>query len=182
MKRWRAGAIAGIVCGVALAGAAAYRGVGADSMTPRARVGEVVADGAASASPSPAPGVAHVTVEDGGQTATLDLELATTPLQREIGLMNRSTLPADGGMLFLFPGDSNGAFWMKDTLIPLDIAFVDAQDRVVTIRHGVPLDLTPLFPTARYRDVIEVNGGWFAAHGLGVGAVVTFPSGLPAPQ
>ena len=151
---------------------------------PRARVAEVASDSApsAAASPTATAGTATVVVSDADSSATLHLEIANTPLEREIGLMNRKSLPADGGMLFLFPRDGVGAFWMKDTYVPLDIAFVASNGTVVHIAHGKPLDLTPLYPGALYRYVIEVNDGWFAAHGLGMGALVTLPSGLPAAQ
>jgi uncharacterized protein len=151
------------------------------ALPARARVAQVASDTVRGAPTGvPAPDTVPVTVHDSDSTASLALEVARTEAERETGLMNRSSLPVGGGMLFLFPYDSAIPFWMKDTQIPLDIAFIDSTARVVTIRHGVPFDLTPLGPTALYRYVIEVDDGWFAAHGLGVGATVDLPGGIPA--
>ena len=184
MQRW---VILGL-CAASLAATAwglrpAATNADGSALPARARVAQVAADTAPGAPTGvPAADTVPVVVHDSDSTESLALEVANTEAERETGLMNRASLPADGGMLFLFPFDSSGAFWMKDTLIPLDIAFIDSAGKVVTIRHGVPLDLTPLAPTARYRYVIEVNAGWFVAHGLGLGASVDLPSGLPSAQ
>jgi uncharacterized membrane protein (UPF0127 family) len=90
--------------------------------------------------------------------------------------MYRRALDPDAGMLFIFPTDSRSGFWMRNTYIPLDIAYIDARFTVIDIRQGTPLDETVLTPDASYRYVLEVNQGWFAAHGLGVGARVTIPA------
>jgi len=123
-----------------------------------------------------------VTVEQGDARASVTVELAVTPQQRAQGLMYRRALDPDAGMLFIFPADSRTGFWMRNTYIPLDIAYISADLVVIDIRQGTPLDDTILTPSGPYRYVLEVNRGWFAANGLGVGARVTLPPGLlPAP-
>ena len=72
---------------------------------------------------------------------------------------------------------------MKDTYLALDIAYVDSNWRVVDIKAGTPLDTSVLTPSEAYRYVIEVNQGWFAEHGLGIGTAVSVPVGeLPTPE
>jgi uncharacterized protein len=136
-------------------------------------------------SPSPTPTLslptANVTLHDGASPAVLTVELATTPAQQERGLMFRMELPDSQGMLFVFPRDSSGAFWMKNTYIPLDIAWIDASGIVLGVSHGVPLDLTGLPPPSPYRYVLEVAGGWFERHGMSAGAMLDLPPDLTAP-
>ena len=96
----------------------------------------------------------------------LQVEIANTPDLREVGLMNRSALGADAGMLFVFPSDTNAAFWMKDTLIPLSIAFLRADGTIVHIEDMQPQTETNHYSTEPYRYAIEANQGWFAARGV----------------
>ncbi|MBI5949299.1 MAG: DUF192 domain-containing protein [Chloroflexi bacterium] len=130
------------------------------------------------ATATPGPNVLTVRGPD-GQSARVTVEFAVTPEERQKGLMFREALAADAGMLFVFPRDNAGGFWMKDTLVPLTIAYIDASGTVQELREGVPRDLTNLRPAAAYRYVLEVNKGWFEANGLGVGAHVELPSGTP---
>lgn len=94
------------------------------------------------------------------------MEIANTPNERQTGLMNRSSLGADAGMLFVFPSDTNSWFWMKDTLIPLSIAFVKADGTIVHIEDMEPQTETNHYSTEPYRYAIEANQGWFAAQGV----------------
>lgn len=120
-----------------------------------------------------------VTVAQGDSHATVWVEVAATFRERQQGLMLRQELAEDAGMLFLFPRDGQVGFWMKDTYLPLDIAYISAAGEVLEIRQATPLDETVLAPAQPYRYVLEVNQGWFERHGLGVGAKVTLPRGLP---
>jgi uncharacterized membrane protein (UPF0127 family) len=131
------------------------------------------------ASPTAAAGTRDVTVTAGTTVARLNVEIAATEAERERGLMERTALADSAGMLFLFASDTTIGFWMKDTLSALDIAYLDASGKVVGIVHGKPLDETVLPPPGPYRYTLEVAGGWFERHGLGVGAVVSIPSDLP---
>ncbi len=120
-----------------------------------------------------------VTLSQGGASASVTVEIAATLAERQLGLMLRTELGEDAGMLFLFPAEGQGGFWMRNTLIPLDIAYIGADLRVIVVKQGKPLDETALLPGAPYLYVIEVNAGWFERHGLGPGAAVTLPGGLP---
>jgi uncharacterized membrane protein (UPF0127 family) len=134
-------------------------------------------------SPDPTPtavtAAKQVVIERNGNHAAVSVEIAATFVQREVGLMNRQQLPEDAGMLFLFPKDVQYGFWMKNTYVPLDIAYISETGEVVQIFAAKPLDETVLVPDRQYRYVLEVNQGWFQRHALGVGAKVTLPKDLP---
>ena len=128
-------------------------------------------------------GLAMLTIgAAGGASATVTVELATTERERELGLMYRDSLPEARGMLFVFASDQRGGFWMKNTGIPLTIAYLDTSGRVLELRNGQPFDETSLLPSQPYRYALEVNQGWFGRHGLGVGATVELPAHLPAAE
>jgi uncharacterized membrane protein (UPF0127 family) len=115
-----------------------------------------------------------------GRAFPLTVEIAATQEERQRGLMFRRELPDDAGMLFLFPEDTRTSFWMKDTFIPLTIAFLAADGRILAVVDGQPLDETPLDPGVTYRYALEVNQGWFARRGLEpLSARVELPSALP---
>ena len=126
--------------------------------------------------------ITQVTVSstDGERAVTLTVELANRSDQRARGLMFRESLDELAGMLFVFTGDRSGGFWMRNTLIPLDIAYLGADGTVQEIVHGVPQSLDILTPTAPYRYTLEVNAGWFERQGLGVGDRVAIPAGVDA--
>lgn len=95
------------------------------------------------------------------------VELADSPREREYGLMCRKALAADRGMLFQFPKADYQAFWMRNTLIPLDIIYIGADGRVVSIvRNARPLDETPLPSSAPAQYVLELAAGRAAQIGL----------------
>lgn len=100
---------------------------------------------------------------------TLRVELADTPETRRVGLMNRRQLAPDGGMLFVFDAASPQAMWMKNTLIPLSVAFVGADGRILNIEDMQPLteDAHPSSGPALY--AIETNLGWFRKRGIQAG-------------
>lgn len=108
----------------------------------------------------------------------LAIEIADDPQERETGLMYRETMPEDQGMLFVFDSEVPLTFWMKNTLIPLDMVFLDAEKKIVHIARDVPpcqADPCPLVPSqgsAQY--VIETNAGWTAKQGILVGDVVSW--------
>lgn len=106
----------------------------------------------------------------------LDVELAETPEERQQGLMHRQSLAERSGMLFLFQEPTSGGFWMKDTLIPLSIAFLDADGRILRILDMEPCraDPCPVYvPGVAYRAALEVNQGAFERAGVKVGDRVT---------
>jgi uncharacterized membrane protein (UPF0127 family) len=112
-------------------------------------------------------GTLRVTTQSGA--ATLDVEIAADGRARTVGLMGRPRLAPDAGMVFLFGGPASGGFWMKDTLIPLSIAFWDQSGRILRILHMTPCraDPCPIYsPGVTYVGAVETNMGWFAAHGV----------------
>jgi len=105
-------------------------------------------------------------------TAALHVEVAATPEARARGLMGRTELPSDQGMAFVFGQPTTGRFWMKDTLIPLSIAFWDERNRLVAILDMQPCraDPCPTYgPDQPYVGAVEVNLGYFEDHGIEVG-------------
>ena len=112
-------------------------------------------------------------------TATASVEIADDPAEREHGLMKRATLGADQGMLFVYPDERPRNFWMKDTSLPLSIAYLDAQGRIVRIADMTPFD-TSVVPSVRpAMYALEMNQGWFTRHAIQVGASV---KGVPPPS
>ena len=101
---------------------------------------------------------------------TVQVELARTPEERAQGLMFREVLPKGRGMLFVFTDTQTRSFWMKDTFIPLDIAYLDAELRIVDIKAMEPqtLDSHPSAKPAMF--ALEVPLGWFEEVGIKVGA------------
>lgn len=100
----------------------------------------------------------------------LDTLLADTSARRTRGLMFVEAMPADAGMLFIYPRDATLSIWMKNTLIPLDILFADAAGRVINIASGRPLTTTSMRSARPARYVLELNAGRAEALGLGPGA------------
>ena len=111
---------------------------------------------------------ARVVVESpSGRRAAVDVEVMRTPAELAKGLMFRERLEPDAGMLFVFPASEHHAFWMKNTLIPLDMIFVGEDLRVVgVVANAEPLTTIPRSVGKPSRYVLEVNGGWAAAHGV----------------
>ena len=105
----------------------------------------------------------------------LDVEVAGTPEARACGLSHRRSLPADQGMIFVYPKETPLSFWMKDTEIPLSIAFLDDTGRILSIQDMVPMQTEERYRSPRpARYALEVNQGWFLEHGVEVGDVVRF--------
>lgn len=100
----------------------------------------------------------------------LDTLLADTPARRSRGLMFVEAMPADAGMLFVYPRDATLSIWMKNTLIPLDILFVDAGGRIINIASGRPLTTDSMRSARPARYVLELNAGRAGALGLAPGA------------
>ncbi len=100
--------------------------------------------------------------------ATVSAEVADTPALRATGLSGRTKLEEGHGMWFVFEEDGPWAFWMKDTLIPLDIIWVSAEGRVVHIARGVQPESYPqsFAPATPARYVLEVPAGWAKTHGI----------------
>lgn len=115
---------------------------------------------------------------DEGEGVELTVELARTAGERSRGLMLREELAEDGGMLFVFPGDTEAGFWMKDTLVSLSIAFIAEDGTILDIQDMEPLSEDKHRPPAPYRYALEVNQGWFEERGFGTGDRVEIPDGV----
>jgi uncharacterized protein len=122
-------------------------------------------------------GTASARVMTGGDTLRLTVEVAERDDQRSFGLMERTALAEDAGMVFLYGSEqSAGAgFWMYRTLIPLDIGYFDDDGTFVAIvgmdpcLHAEPARCRTYEPGVAYHGALEVNRGWFARHGVGLG-------------
>ena len=105
----------------------------------------------------------------------VSLEVVTTPPERERGLMYRSALADGRGMLFVFDEDDDHTFWMKNTLIPLDMLFIARDGTLVGIHpNATPLSLASISVGHPSRYVLEVPGGYAARHGVAPGVAVEF--------
>ncbi len=102
------------------------------------------------------------------------VEVAKTPEERSRGLMGRKFLGKDEGMLFIFETEDYHGFWMKDTLLPLSIAFIDRDGRIVSITDMQPLTLDSHLPSKPILYALEMNKAWFSSYGIKVGDVVRF--------
>ena len=112
------------------------------------------------------------TVTFGNSGAVLYVDIAETQADQQRGLMGVEQLPGNEGMAFVYDEPVEHSFWMKDTLIPLSIAFVDGSGRVVGLREMEPCQSEPC-PTYGIRTpyvlAVEANRGWFEEHRVGVG-------------
>lgn len=129
-----------------------------------ARSQQVPPSGSPSASPAPLFLPARF-----GEVA-LQVELARTDAEQQKGLMFRKTMPADQGMLFVFEREQHLGFWMKNTYLPLSIAFLNADFVIVDIQDMMPLDEKTHLSAAPALYALEMNQGWFREHKIGIGA------------
>ncbi|HEY6567314.1 MAG TPA: DUF192 domain-containing protein [Actinomycetota bacterium] len=129
-------------------------------------------DGGSHGATQDGPDHAVVFTSSTGQRSTLQVEVADDDRERAQGLMGVRSLPARSGMAFVFDGTSTGSFWMKDTLLPLSIAFVDEEGTIVGIREMTPCEADPC-PTygvdRGYSMAVEANRGYFAAQDIQIG-------------
>ena len=122
------------------------------------------------------PGLERVTIGVGREEFVV--EVARTPQEQARGLMARKRLGEREGMIFVYAADRRMSFWMKDTLIPLSIAFLAADGEILQIEDMKPLDLTPVTSHRSARHALEVNEGAFERAGARVGDRVRLPPGL----
>jgi hypothetical protein len=112
--------------------------------------------------------------------ATLSVEVAADEHARTVGLMGRPRLAPDTGMVFVFDEPRTGGFWMKNTLIPLSIAFWDRSGQILKILDMTPCNADPCplyYPGVAYVGAVETNRGWFAAHGVRPGDRIALSGG-----
>ncbi len=103
---------------------------------------------------------------------TITVEVANKEATRMTGLMFRSSLPEDQGMLFVFPDDTVRAFWMKNTEIPLSIAYIDDQGKIENILEMPPYTEDSFYSQGPAKYALEMNKGWFSRYNLQAGDLV----------
>jgi uncharacterized membrane protein (UPF0127 family) len=106
-------------------------------------------------------------------------EVADTPQERAMGLMGRVSLAPGTGMLFVYPDEAVRSFWMKNTPIPLSIAYISQAGQIVHIAEMTPLSEEPVPSVHPTTYALEMEAGWFTAHGVKVGQTI---AGLPKPS
>jgi len=104
--------------------------------------------------------------------SAINVERADDHAARQLGLMYRNFLPQDSGMLFSFPNSEERSFWMKNTYIPLSIAYLDAEGRILNIEDMEPQDLTGIRSSGPAMFALEANKGWFDERGISAGDIV----------
>ena len=107
---------------------------------------------------------------------TIQAEVASTPSTQQLGLMFRKELGANSGMLFIFNEKAGHCFWMKNTLIPLSIAFLEDDGKIINIEEMQPQTEDNHCPKKATRFALEMNKEWFSSRKFGAGSIIT---GLP---
>jgi len=117
--------------------------------------------------------VQEIAIERDGQTvAVVKAEIARTDGERSKGLMYRKSLPDGDGMLFIYERDEVMSFWMKNTFVPLSIAFIAYDGRIIGIKDMYPHDTNTVKSSRSVRYALEVSQGWFSRAGVQIGDVV----------
>ena len=116
------------------------------------------------------------TIEISVGVERLIVEVADDPHERRLGLMYRTEMPTDHGMIFIYPTEEVRGFWMKNTQIPLSIAYADKTGKIVHIADMKPNDKTSVSSLYPAQYALEVNQGWFKEHDITVGMILR---GLP---
>lgn len=114
--------------------------------------------------------------------ASFSVEIADTPQGRARGLMHRESLPRGAGMLFIYDSPQRVSFWMKNTLIPLDLLFADRGGRITRVHHmAKPGDLTSIDGGDKILAVLEINGGLARRYGIAPGSELRHPAFADGP-
>ena len=165
----------------ACGGSAPSTAAGPEAVTSAAAAREAAAPGSSDASgpgslqPSEGFAVDEITFTDGERRIRMPVLVADDDELRAVGLMHRTELPADAGMLFVFEEPTSGGFWMKNTLLPLTIAFVGQDGTVQQIMDMDPCTADPCpsyQPDDPYLYAVEANQGYFVTKGISPGSTV----------
>jgi uncharacterized membrane protein (UPF0127 family) len=172
---WLALLLCSLTCGCPSSGGG---GAGAEATAKRAEPAPAAPTGSsaptATAPTTPAT-PAVVLSPPGREPARVTVELARTEPERRVGLMHRKHLDADAGMLFLFEAPQQLSFWMRNTLVPLDMIFItDGLAVLGVVENAEPLTESPRQVPGISQYVLEVNAGYSRAHGIGAGTMVRF--------
>ena len=103
----------------------------------------------------------------------IEAEVAATSDSRQIGMMQRTIMPPQRGMLFVFPEVTKHCMWMRNTLLPLSVAFLDESGRIINVEDMQPKTENNHCATKPARYALEMNLGWFRSRGLGAGLAIT---------
>jgi uncharacterized membrane protein (UPF0127 family) len=153
---------------------------GCSSGPLEARAREAALKGQSAAHPVSGLPVIDLSVQSGKTNHAFRVEVAASPEQQAQGLMFRTEMGADEGMLFPHDPPRRASFWMKNTVIPLDIIYVGTNGRILNIVNAVPYDLTPLPSAGVASAVLELNGGRAAQLGIKAGDKVSWKLPNPA--
>ena len=110
----------------------------------------------------------------------IEAEVAATPETRQTGMMLRTSMPSHRGMLFVFPEIAQHCMWMRNTLVPLSVAFLDDKGRVLNVEDMQPKTEENHCSAKPARYALEMNLGWFRSRGLGAGFSITGIDKAPA--
>lgn len=119
-------------------------------------------------------------VELGAGMFRIETEVAATNEDRQLGLMNRKSMPLQRGMVFVFPQQARHCMWMKNTLLPLSVAFLDEDGRILNIEDMQPQTENNHCAASPARFALEMNLGWFRERGIKPGDLIRGTSKLPA--
>lgn len=112
----------------------------------------------------------------------IEAEVVNTLESRMLGLMGRRDMPQQRGMLFVFDADARHCMWMKNTLLPLSVAFIDNQGRIVNVEEMQPGTETNHCAAKPVHLALEMNSGWFRSRRLGPGAAIVGLDRAPPPR
>lgn len=112
----------------------------------------------------------------------IEAEVAHTQPNRQLGLMHRRTMAPQRGMLFVFDKLDRHCMWMRNTLLPLAVAFLDEEGRIINVEEMQPQTENNHCAERPARYALEMNGGWFMSRGLGAGAPIAGVDKAPAPR
>src|SRR3954467_4204541 len=141
---------------------------GEESSTPKQNEATTTSPAETTQTTTPDSTTIAIISSDGTRTE-LEVEIADNDAERARGLMERTALAENAGMLFVFDREKRLSFWMKNTLIPLSVAYIASDGRIVDIQDMQPHDETPHPSAGPARYALEVNQGFFGDHGIGVG-------------
>ena len=145
------------------------------SIMKGALLGAVLCAGPSLAQPMPL-------AELGAGMYRIEAEVAHTAQARQVGLMMRKTMAPQRGMVFVFEHDATHCMWMKNTFLPLSVAFLDEQGRIINIADMTPHSETSHCAARPARYALEMNQGWFAAKGVQAGSRIGGIEKAPAPR
>ena len=128
----------------------------------------------------PQTGLPTIILKAGRQTVRADV--ASTEPTRQLGLMFRKKMPQQEGMLFVFPQIGYHAMWMRNTLLPLSVAYVDERGVILSIHEMQPLSDTAHQSAGPARFALEMNAGWFSAHSIKAGDTIKGLDKAPKPR